>query len=471
LSKPLDHDEHQFVTSAALLAREGLVPYRDYPYHHLPYLTFAYAALFLTTDHLLLAARFLSVVFATAGILAVFVAARSCAPGRSAAERDAIAAAFAVVLVANPLFTFATARAWNHDASILCSLLAFLFMVRAAHAERALPLLFWSGVSAGIAIGIRSSFALLLPGFGLGVLCMRPPLRDLRASAAAAAAFVSGAAVALLPLVPLFFIAPDGFLHGNLRYNLTLNPAYRQAVGYDLAMTLPGKLAYFTDKVLVLRRNSFLLLTYLVCWLCLAGRTRRRYAFEQQLVLVLLPFLFLAALSATPSWYQYFYPLVPFVTLGVAYALADHAAMRLRAVGLAAVALLLLGSAAGLRHCAEEIHRDPGQAWPATTVHEIGTRIAELAGAGPVLTLAPILPLEGRVRIYPELATGPFAYRTAALVPAGEHARLHLAGPEDLESLVSATPPTAVLLGAEAGSDPMIEYAFVRYATEHGYQP
>src|SRR3982751_2501664 len=40
LFKRLDHDEHQFIASAALLARRGLLPYRDYPYFHMPHMVF-----------------------------------------------------------------------------------------------------------------------------------------------------------------------------------------------------------------------------------------------------------------------------------------------------------------------------------------------------------------------------------------------------------------------------------------------
>ena len=39
LLKPLDHDEHQFVASGWLVARAGLLPYHDFPYFHLPYLS------------------------------------------------------------------------------------------------------------------------------------------------------------------------------------------------------------------------------------------------------------------------------------------------------------------------------------------------------------------------------------------------------------------------------------------------
>src|SRR5690349_6190270 len=52
LCKRLDHDEHQFIASATLLARRGLLPYRDYPYFHMPHMVFIYAALFRFSDHL-----------------------------------------------------------------------------------------------------------------------------------------------------------------------------------------------------------------------------------------------------------------------------------------------------------------------------------------------------------------------------------------------------------------------------------
>ena len=56
MTKGLSHDEHQHVAAGALVAREGLMPYRDFPHFHTPYLPFIYALLFRATDHLLLAA-------------------------------------------------------------------------------------------------------------------------------------------------------------------------------------------------------------------------------------------------------------------------------------------------------------------------------------------------------------------------------------------------------------------------------
>jgi hypothetical protein len=46
LRRGLNHDEHQFVASGVLLARQGLLPYRDFPYFHVPLLSVIYARSF-----------------------------------------------------------------------------------------------------------------------------------------------------------------------------------------------------------------------------------------------------------------------------------------------------------------------------------------------------------------------------------------------------------------------------------------
>ena len=66
MTKGLNHDEHQHIAAGALVARDGLLPYRDFPHFHTPYLAFIYAALFHATDHLLLAARLFGALCASA---------------------------------------------------------------------------------------------------------------------------------------------------------------------------------------------------------------------------------------------------------------------------------------------------------------------------------------------------------------------------------------------------------------------
>ena len=72
LPREIDHDEHQFVASGILLARQGLLPYRDYPYFHVPNLVYLYGLIDLLAASPLLAARLTSLAFATLSLGIVF---------------------------------------------------------------------------------------------------------------------------------------------------------------------------------------------------------------------------------------------------------------------------------------------------------------------------------------------------------------------------------------------------------------
>src|SRR5438046_2260018 len=72
MAKPLDHDENQFVASGWLLAHGGLLPYRDYPYFHLPYLSVLYAIAYAFTSYPLLVARLIETVAAWGSALVLY---------------------------------------------------------------------------------------------------------------------------------------------------------------------------------------------------------------------------------------------------------------------------------------------------------------------------------------------------------------------------------------------------------------
>src|SRR3972149_7627683 len=125
MERGLNHDEHQFVASGVLLAKEGLLPYLDYPYFHVPNLVFIYAALFNFTDHYFLAARLLSAVFGWLTLAVLFYLAYNLFSRYSHALRFLMASGATVLLLVNPSFQYTTGFAWNHDSSVLFSLLAF----------------------------------------------------------------------------------------------------------------------------------------------------------------------------------------------------------------------------------------------------------------------------------------------------------------------------------------------------------
>ena len=75
MTTTLNHDEYQFVAGGELLAERGLLPYRDYPFLHMPYMVFANALVFRLTEVDFLAARLLTAAcgLASAGLLFHFV--------------------------------------------------------------------------------------------------------------------------------------------------------------------------------------------------------------------------------------------------------------------------------------------------------------------------------------------------------------------------------------------------------------
>ena len=83
MQKGLDHDENMYVAAGVLLAREGLLPYKDYAYFQMPNMVFAYAALFIFADHLLLAARLFSTACALVMMGLVFYTAMKLFPGQT----------------------------------------------------------------------------------------------------------------------------------------------------------------------------------------------------------------------------------------------------------------------------------------------------------------------------------------------------------------------------------------------------
>src|SRR4051794_38888459 len=115
MGKLLNHDEHMYIASAALLAREGALPYRDYPYFQMPGLIFAYAPLLLTTNNALLIARSFSTLCSLALLAVLFYAGYDRFRAWPVSLRWPVAAAAVAFVLANPVFPYTSRLSWNHD--------------------------------------------------------------------------------------------------------------------------------------------------------------------------------------------------------------------------------------------------------------------------------------------------------------------------------------------------------------------
>jgi 4-amino-4-deoxy-L-arabinose transferase-like glycosyltransferase len=243
-----DHDEEQFVASARVLADQSLLPYRDYPYFHTPYLTIIYALVLpWTGDYNLLAARVFSLLCALAAILILIIVTRDVFRRHPSRIRALAVAGTVLLLLPNPLFADANMRAWNHSVPVLFTLLSFAACYFGGRRRRSVWWMFAAGLCLGVAVGARSSFLTVLPAF-LAAILFFPPAEKSRLGHLLG--FSMGFLVALIPLLTLFLASPGRFLFGNLGY-ARLNTLFR--IDFPAAfgpMTLPDKLEYVWTYVI-----------------------------------------------------------------------------------------------------------------------------------------------------------------------------------------------------------------------------
>jgi hypothetical protein len=466
LCRRLDHDEHQFVATGALLARRGLLPYLDYPYFHVPYLVFANAAVFKITGHLLLGARVMSALFSFGIVLVVFFTTAHLFSALGRGRRIAVAAAVSLLLIASPVYSFTSGRAWNHDVPTFLLLAAFLCAMRGIRGERAL-LMFAAGVLVGIATGTRLTFIV-----AAGVLAVSPYLAaslTWRRRHRLAAGFAAGLVLALAPLVLLAMAAPRQFIFGNFRYPM-LNTAFRQTSGYTKSMTPLHKLRYLAMDI-VLQPMALPGVIVLGVAVFLGWRRWRSgnnsHRLETQVLALLCLGMLAAGMAPTPLFVPYFFtPLVLLALLGVHGAAAAWGDERsrniLKPVLLIALALIALPAAYDYRTVLTvwnprnwtpmRVHEDGVELARAcqTTPHRAGS-LSQPARAGEVrvVTVMPIIPLEGGLNVFEQLATGPFSVRIGSAVAEKDKAELKLLDFDDVAEAFWACPEAVVLSGGK----------------------
>jgi hypothetical protein len=488
MQRGVNHDEHQFIAAGRLMAA-GLQPYADFPYFHGPTLGMIYAALFAGSPPLLLTARLFSVLCGWLSLLILFaIAYRTLAPP----FRLAGAMSVVTLLAATPLFIHSSGRAWNHDLPVLLLLLAYLaysYGVTGAKKGTERLAVVLAGMLMGLAAGVRLSFALLAPAFlcVIGIAYWRRQHPIASSQNRFISLVVEGSLFTLgwlFGFAPAFWYAwqsPEPFWFGNVEY-IRLNTHYYHTLPQPPeAMTLAGKLLYFV-RLMGLQPGNLLLLvtTVVMLWPTppaahpapAAAETQNKVAELRRWLLSLLAgFAFLGALAATPSQWQYFYPLMPLAALSAINGLAVQplTIQRRRLIWLLAAAVL--AALLALPSYAPGLARlwNPAE-WSAWKVHARSAELATLVDGGRVLTLAPLYPLERETPIEPALATGPFAWRVADQVPEERRRRLGLLSAADLPPYWAQNPPRAVLVGAKE-DDAAEEAPLIEQAQAHGYVP
>jgi hypothetical protein len=138
LLSPIDHDEHQFMASAFMVAERGLHPYCDFPYFHMPNMVYLYAPFFLLTESPFLAARLFVGLCGLGICLVIFQVTRTLFWRSGQGYALVLAVSSTALIVHSPLFEAATSHVWNHTPSTLCAEAIKLSGI--TRPERCLPL-------------------------------------------------------------------------------------------------------------------------------------------------------------------------------------------------------------------------------------------------------------------------------------------------------------------------------------------
>jgi len=482
MSKPLGRDEQMYCTGSALLA-QGRMIYRDFSYAaQLPYHPLLCAALLkiFSTTHYLLIGRILSAFFDILVLVCIFGIYRfffkSCA-----ITGMLLGLAGAVLYVFNPLVDYANGYAWNHDAVIFCAVLAFWLFVSTDFTQKSK---YWRIAAIGALLTFASCMRIttVLVELLFFTIILSQPAVTIKQRFKTALPFLIAAAFVSAWPVWVIAQAPRAFFL-NLVKIPKLYGEWLHQIGmvfnkFELTLACLIQPGYFV----------ILVLGIYLCLITLYLRRRLKIPDVRALLLAaLLPLTFLIIALIPPTmWRQYLAMPVPFLVTGFALPLlylrkhSDKSGANIHfkiAAGLVCVCVFVAVTSYPFVLKRIPIVFVP-EKWEAIEIHKISEDIAERTKEPKlILTLAPLLALEGGCDIYTELSCGAIIYRVADSLSASQRSITHTAGLKTLGELLEKTPPSTVVLGVERGKLALLEVPlqavvkpdWERKAYENGY--
>ncbi|OKP70710.1 hypothetical protein BTE77_25950 [Ensifer adhaerens] len=354
-----------------------------------------------------------------------------------------------------------------------------LFLLALRSERRRSLLVALAGFLLAIAVCFKLSAVAFIPAVAVAAFLLPRSLALKDRIVQVAGPLLVGGLVGGAPILFYLVRDPQLFLAHVVGYHTGPHPQYWRLMsggGEGGAMSLAQKVA-MAQEIWLAPAVAVALAALLATVLALFARRADNAAAEPGIrmgeLLVLAGVLlccFAMSFVPTPGFPQYFAP--PLVCLPLAFgllleALGPRALSMVRPILLSAVLVVLAVNAPRLgQYLGKATHP---QQWTTMRVHEEGVAIAERMRAagvsGKVATLAPIYPLEGGLDVYAELATGPFAYRTADMTSPELAKYYKMTSPSTIEALFEKDPPAAFLLGFEEEQEKPMR----AFAESHGY--
>jgi hypothetical protein len=479
LNYEMRKDEQLYVPPVSLLDTSAL--YSGFFYNHTPGSAWLFHGIgWLTgTDHLLLAGR-LGVLFGWIVLIAV-IGGLSLVLTRSRLASWCIV----VLALANELFlTQPGMTATNNLLPLPLSLLGLgLFILAVRDGQPRLLLCVGAGFFLALAAVFKISAVAFIPPVALAAFLLPRalPLRERLWGVVAPTAL--GGLVGGLPILYYLVSDPARFLAHVVGYHRGPHAHYMRMPGIadDGAAITPATKLMMAFDIWLSAGVAVALVAVLALALTLATArpSERNGVARTGVVRAPILLVFGAALCAiifafipTPGFPQYFAPPLICIPLALAILFADLGPDRQRQFETVLLAAAVVALVAATPRLGQYLARAPHpERWTVTRVHGYGqaiaARMAAAGAVGKVATLAPIYPLEGGLAVYPELATGPFVYRTGDITPPELAAQYRMTSPKTIGALLAADPPAALLLGFDAA----LEQPLLAYAAANGYQP
>ncbi len=483
LNYEMRRDEQLYASAGKLL--EAGAPYADFFYNHVPASAWLFRLMNILVpgDHVLLAARL--GVFAGWLLLAGAVAWTSWRLTRS----RPMAVFATLALVANEVTLGVVGMTATNNflplPFVYLGLALFVLGLEGRGAMRGdgdgrgpAPItIALAGFCLAIAASLKVSAGVAIPPVVVATLLAPAGLavadRLRRVTAPLALGGVLGAA----PVILSFLRGPERFLAHVVGFHTGPHVKYwaenSGPGGEAVAMSAPAK-ALLAFEVLFSGVNIVLVLVAAILLAMYAVARSPRAAIHDFALLLVIAAIGLSLLMSfvpTPAFPQYFAPplaVAPLV-LAMLFARIEPGLKPQFNLTLAAASAVVLVLAAPrlLQHAPKIVRPD---AWTVNRVHNAGADIAarmEAAGLkGKVATLLPLYALEGGLPVYPEFATGQFAYRLADITRDDLLRHYVTTSPTRVRALFEAEPPAAILVGFE----PALERPFVEFAEAEGYR-
>ncbi len=487
LNYEMRRDEQLYASAGKLL--EGGAPYADFFYNHVPASAWLFRLMNILApgDHVLLAARL--GVFAGWLLLGLALAWITWRLTRSLAM-----SVFAVlVLIANDvLLGVVGMTATNNFLPLPFIYLGLALFVLGLEGRRvwgddlksdgegrgpAATTIALAGVSLAVAASMKVSAGVAIPPVVAASLLAPAGIAFVDRLRRVTGPLAIGGVLGALPVIVSFLRGPERFLAHVVGFHTGPHIEYWAANsgpgGEPVAMSAPAK-ALLAFEVLLSGVNIVLILVAAILFALYALGRRLRAILEDgalMLVVATLGLTLVMSFVPTPAFPQYFAPPLAVAPLFLAMLFARLDA-RLRpqlelTLAVASGVVLVLAAPRLLQHAPKIVRPD---AWTVNRVHNAGADIAarmEAAGLdGKVATLLPLYALEGDLPVYPEFATGQFAYRLADLTDDDLLRHYVTTSPTRVRALFDIEPPDAILVGFE----PALERPFVEFAQSKGYR-